>query len=39
VVEKRYLRVHTFVWQDGDWGLTAERQFPRGREPLDSERV
>jgi 3',5'-cyclic AMP phosphodiesterase CpdA len=38
-VEKRYLRVHTFVWQDGDWGLTAERQFPRGREPLDSERV
>jgi 3',5'-cyclic AMP phosphodiesterase CpdA len=38
-IEERGLRVHTFVWQDGDWGLTAERQFPRGREPLESEPV
>ena len=28
------LRVHTYVWQAGDWGLTAEREFPRGRGPL-----
>jgi 3',5'-cyclic AMP phosphodiesterase CpdA len=32
-----FLRIHTFVWRDTDWGLTAERQFPRGREPLQSE--
>ena len=31
------LRVHTYVWQAGDWGLTAEREFPRGRRPLSSE--
>jgi 3',5'-cyclic AMP phosphodiesterase CpdA len=36
-IEERYLRIHTFVWQEGDWGLTAERRFPRGREPLASE--
>jgi 3',5'-cyclic AMP phosphodiesterase CpdA len=36
-IEERYLRIHTFIWQDTDWGLTAERQFPRGREPLESE--
>ena len=28
------LRVHTYVWQSGDWGLTAEREFPRGRGSL-----
>ena len=28
------LEVATYVWRDGDWGLTAERTFPRGREPL-----
>jgi 3',5'-cyclic AMP phosphodiesterase CpdA len=28
------LRVHTYVWQQDDWGLTAEREFPRGRAPL-----
>ena len=33
------LRVQTFVWRDGDWGLTAIRLFPRGREPLVSEPV
>jgi len=33
------LAVQTYVWSDGDWGLTAERLFPRGREPLESEPV
>jgi 3',5'-cyclic AMP phosphodiesterase CpdA len=33
------LRVSTYVWRDGDWGLTAERTFPRGREPLSVEPV
>jgi 3',5'-cyclic AMP phosphodiesterase CpdA len=33
------LRIQTFVWRDTDWGLTAERQFPRGREPLQTEEV
>ena len=37
--EERDLRIHTFVWRDTDWGLTAERVFPRGREPLESEPV
>jgi 3',5'-cyclic AMP phosphodiesterase CpdA len=36
-IEERYLRVRTFIWRDTDWGLTAEREFPRGREPLESE--
>ena len=28
------LRVQTYVWQATGWGLTAEREFPRGRRPL-----
>jgi hypothetical protein len=28
------LRVETYVWQGDDWGLTAERELPRGRRPL-----
>jgi 3',5'-cyclic AMP phosphodiesterase CpdA len=36
-IESRSLRVRTYVWRDTDWGLTAEREFPRGREPLQSE--
>jgi len=36
-IEESCLRIRTYVWQDTDWGLTAERQFPRGREPLESE--
>ena len=28
------LLVQTYVWRGGDWGLTARRHFPRGREPL-----
>ena len=35
-IEDAYLRVLTFVWRNPDWGLTAERQFPRGRELLRS---
>jgi 3',5'-cyclic AMP phosphodiesterase CpdA len=33
------LAIRTYIWRDGDWGLTAERVFPRGREPLQSEQV
>jgi len=36
-IDESCLRVRTFVWRDTDWGLTAERQFPIGREPLDLE--
>src|SRR5436189_153368 len=36
-VDDTYLLVETYVWRDRDWGLTAERRFPRGREPLASE--
>jgi len=36
-IEESCLRMQTFVWRDKDWGLTAEREFPRGREPLASE--
>ena len=28
------ITVETFIWRDDDWGLTAVRRFPRGREPL-----
>lgn len=28
------IRIETYVWRDGGWGLTAERRFPRGRDPL-----
>ena len=38
-IEEKHLRIETYVWRDTDWGLTAERQFPRGREPLQSEPV
>jgi 3',5'-cyclic AMP phosphodiesterase CpdA len=36
-IDDARLRVRTFTWRGADWGLTAERQFPRGREPLSSE--
>jgi 3',5'-cyclic AMP phosphodiesterase CpdA len=36
---ERRLVARTYIWQDGDWGLTAERRFPRGREPLELEPV
>jgi 3',5'-cyclic AMP phosphodiesterase CpdA len=36
-IEERWLRARTYVWRDTDWGLTAVRRFPRGRESLESE--
>jgi 3',5'-cyclic AMP phosphodiesterase CpdA len=33
------LHVTTYVWREDEWGLTAERIFPRGRAPLASEPV
>jgi 3',5'-cyclic AMP phosphodiesterase CpdA len=27
--------VTTYIWHGDDWGLTAVRRFPRGREPLE----
>jgi 3',5'-cyclic AMP phosphodiesterase CpdA len=27
--DERELVVHTYIWHDGDWGLTATRRFPR----------
>jgi 3',5'-cyclic AMP phosphodiesterase CpdA len=38
-VEDACLCVRTYVWRTTDWGLTAERRFPRGREPLDSQPI
>jgi 3',5'-cyclic AMP phosphodiesterase CpdA len=31
------LAVQTYVWRENDWGLTALRTFPRGRQPLHIE--
>jgi 3',5'-cyclic AMP phosphodiesterase CpdA len=31
------LSVQTYIWRGDDWGLTAIRRFPRGREPLASQ--
>ncbi len=36
-IEEKCLRIRTYIWRDTDWGLTAERTFPRGRETLESE--
>ena len=36
-VDDDVLRIQTYIWRRDDWGLTAERQFPRGREPLQTE--
>ena len=36
-IEDRFLRIQTYVWRDTDWGLTAVRRFPRGRELLEPE--
>ena len=36
-IEDACLRIETYIWRDTDWGLTAERQFPRGRDPLQTE--
>jgi 3',5'-cyclic AMP phosphodiesterase CpdA len=37
--EQDEIRIETYVWRDDDWGLTAVRRFPRGREPLAVEPV
>ena len=36
-VEQDTIGVETYIWRTDDWGLTAERRFPRGREPLSVE--
>jgi hypothetical protein len=28
------LNISTYTWRADEWALTAERTFPRGREPL-----
>jgi 3',5'-cyclic AMP phosphodiesterase CpdA len=33
------LAVQTYTWRGNEWGLTATRTFPRGREPLYTEPV
>jgi 3',5'-cyclic AMP phosphodiesterase CpdA len=37
-VAEQTLTVHTYIWRDNDWGLTAQRMFPRGLGPLAVER-
>jgi 3',5'-cyclic AMP phosphodiesterase CpdA len=37
-VGEHTLTVSTFIWRDGDWGLTAQRVFPRGYGVLAVER-
>jgi 3',5'-cyclic AMP phosphodiesterase CpdA len=32
--DERSLTAETYIWRGDDWGLTAVRTFPRGREPL-----
>ncbi len=34
VANAESLLVHTYTWREDDWGLTATRTFPRGREAL-----
>jgi 3',5'-cyclic AMP phosphodiesterase CpdA len=34
---ERALEVSTYIWRDGDWGLTARRRFARGLGPLAVE--
>jgi 3',5'-cyclic AMP phosphodiesterase CpdA len=34
---ERSLAVHTYIWREDDWGLTAQRRFPRGLGPLAVE--
>ena len=38
-VEDSTLDVSTYIWRDDDWALTAERRFPRGMQPLATERA
>ena len=36
-IDDGFLRVQTYVWRETDWALTAEREFPRGTVPLESQ--
>ncbi len=36
-VERDKVHIETYIWRDDGWALTAERRFPRGREPLSFE--
>jgi 3',5'-cyclic AMP phosphodiesterase CpdA len=38
-IDEHTLSMQTYIWRVDDWGLTAERRFPRGREPLDVDPV
>jgi 3',5'-cyclic AMP phosphodiesterase CpdA len=38
-ISSNRIRVETSIWRTDDWGLTAVRVFPRGREPLASAQV
>jgi 3',5'-cyclic AMP phosphodiesterase CpdA len=35
--EENALSVETYIWRGDDWGLTAIRRFPRGRDPLAAQ--
>ena len=35
--EEDALSVQTYIWRGDDWGLTAIRRFPRGRDPLAAQ--
>jgi 3',5'-cyclic AMP phosphodiesterase CpdA len=35
--EEATVAVQTYIWRGDDWGLTAIRRFPRGREPLATQ--
>ena len=35
-VDDRTIAVDSYLWRDGGWGLTAVRNFPRGRKPLST---
>jgi len=37
--DERTLTAETYIWRQDDWGLTAVRTFPRGREPLAVDSV
>ena len=34
---ERSIGIHTYIWREDGWGLTAVRRFPRGRDPLAFE--
>jgi 3',5'-cyclic AMP phosphodiesterase CpdA len=36
-IDDEAIAMRTFIWRVDDWGLTAVRRFPRGREPLSTE--